>query len=132
MNTRSSFAAVATAVAMTSTLLVAGPAVANEDDVILEGSCSASTHWKLKASPEDYGIEVEAEVDSNRNRQKWRWRLVHNDDLMYADRGRAVTRGPSGSFEVRRVMADLAGTDKIRFRAGNPRTGEVCRGTVYF
>ena len=106
------------------------PALANEDDVIRRGSCSGSTDWKLKASPEDGRIEVEGEIDSNRNGQSWRWRLVHNGSL--SDRGTKSTRGPSGSFEVRRVVVDLRGTDKLVFRATNPASGETCRGVVNF
>jgi hypothetical protein len=106
------------------------PAAANEDDVIREGSCSGRTDWKLKASPEDGRIEVEGEIDSNRNGQAWRWRLRHNGSI--SDRGTRTTKGPSGSFEVRRVVVDLRGTDKIVFRATNPASGETCRGVVNF
>jgi hypothetical protein len=106
------------------------PAAANEDDVIRRGSCSGSTDWKLKASPEDGRIEVEGEIDSNRKGQNWRWRLLHNGSL--SDRGSKITRGRSGSFEVRRVVVDLRGTDKLAFRARNPASGETCRGVVHF
>jgi hypothetical protein len=106
------------------------PAAANEDDVIRRGSCSGSTDWKLKASPEDGRIEVEGEIDSNRNGQSWRWRLLHNGSL--SDRGTKTTQAPSGSFEVRRVVVNLRGTDKLAFRATNPASGETCRGVVNF
>jgi hypothetical protein len=108
--------------------LAAAPALANDGDVIRRGSCSGSTAWKLKASPEDGRIEVEAEVDSNHDGQSWRWRLRHNGSL--SARGTATTSGPSGSFEVRRVVVDAAGTDRLVFRARNPQTGEVCRGVL--
>jgi hypothetical protein len=29
-------------------------------------------------------------------------------------------------------MVDLSGTDRIGFRATNPNTGEVCRGSLKF
>jgi hypothetical protein len=106
------------------------PAAANEDDVIREGSCSGRTDWKLKASPENGRIEVEGEIDSNRNGQTWRWRLVHNGSV--SDRGTKTTKGPSGSFEVRRVVVNLRGTDNLVFRATNPASGETCRGVVNF
>ena len=106
------------------------PAAANEDDVIRKGSCSGRTDWKVKASPEDGRIEVEGEIDSNRNGQTWRWRLLHNGSL--SDRGSRTTKGPSGSFEVRRVVVDLRGTDKLVFRATNRASGETCRGVVKF
>jgi hypothetical protein len=108
--------------------LAAGPALAADDDVVRRGSCSGSADWKLKASPEDGRIEVEAEVDSNHDGQKWRWRLRHNGSL--SARGTATTGGPSGSFEVRRVVVDAAGTDRLVFRARNPQTGEACHGVL--
>jgi hypothetical protein len=40
-------------------------------------------------------------------------------------RTQATTRGPSGSFELRRVLANGAGTDSISARAVSP-SGEVC------
>lgn len=118
------------AAVLLATIGTASPASANDDDIERRGSCSGATDWKLKAGEEDGRIEVEAEVDSNRRNQTWRWRIVHNGSL--SARGTATTRPPSGSFEVRRVIVDLAGTDVIRFRARNPRSGEVCRGTVNF
>ena len=108
----------------------AGPALANDDDVIRRGSCTGATDWKLKASPEDGRIEVEGEVDSNRNGQTWRWRIRHNGSL--SAQGTATTQPPSGSFEVRRVLVDAPGTDTIAFRARNPRTDEVCRGVLRY
>lgn len=119
------------AVAMTAVLLTgAGPAMAKDGDVIRKGSCSGSGTWKLKASPEDGRIEVEGEIDSNRIGQRWRWRLKHNGTL--SAKGRATTRAPSGSFEVRRVVVNVRGDDHLVFRATNRRTGEVCRGSVTF
>ena len=122
--------------AATATLTVgavaaaASPASANDDDVIRRGSCSAATDWKLKASPENGRIEVEGEIDSNRNGQTWRWRLLHNGST--SSRGTRVTRPPSGSFEVRRLMVNVRGVDTIGFRAYNPRSGETCRGSLRF
>ena len=109
---------------------VAGPALANDDDVIRRGGCSGRSDWKLKASPENGRIEVEAEVDSNINGQTWKWRLLHNGKV--SARGTKTTQAPSGSFEVRRLMVNLAGEDRIGLRAKNPNTGETCRGNLRF
>lgn len=106
------------------------PAAANEDDVIRRGSCSGATDWKLKASPENGRIEVEGEVDSNRNGQSWNWSIRHDGDV--SAQGTATTHAPSGSFEVRRVLVNAAGQDSIGWRARNPNTGEVCRGSLRF
>lgn len=108
---------------------VAGPAGArDDDDVRVEGSCSKRAEYKVKASPEDGRIEIEAEVDSNRVGQTWRWKLWHNGSL--SAWGTRETKAPSGSFEVRRVMVDLGGTDWGTFRARNLKSGEICRGVV--
>lgn len=123
-------AGVAGSVLAVTMVLAASPALANDDDVIRRGSCSGATSWKLKASPEDGRIEVEAEVDSNHNGQTWRWRLAHNGSRSAS--GTATTFRPSGSFEVRRVVVNLAGVDTLGFRAENTGNGEVCRGTVRF
>ena len=103
-------------------------AVANDDDVIVAGSCSKRSDYKLKASPEDGRIEIEGEVDSNRAGQTWRWKLWHNGSL--TGKGMRRTSGSSGSFEVRRVIVDIAGTDWSTFKARNLRSGEICRGVV--
>jgi hypothetical protein len=114
-------------------LLIAGatvPAQAKSGDVIHRGDCSARTDWLVKVGPEDGRLEVEGEIDSNRSGQVWRWRLLHNGSLVA--KGTRSTGGPSGSFEVRRLLANRSGADTIVFRARRPATGEVCRGVVTF
>lgn len=104
--------------------------MANPNDVIRRGSCSGSTDWKLKLSPDDNGIEVEYEVDSNVTGQDWRVRIFQNGDRVFA--GTRQTRGASGSFTVRIVANDTAGTDAFRGRAVNPSTDETCVGRASF
>ncbi len=130
-NSKSTFTRIG-AVALSGAVLIgfAAPAVANDADVIRRGGCSGTSDWKLKASPENNRIEVEGEVDSNVNGQDWRWRMLHNGSI--SARGTATTSGPSGSFDVRRLMVDLAGTDRIGWRATNLATGETCRGSLGF
>ena len=111
-------------------LLPAASAEAKDGDVIKRGSCSGAADWKLKASPEHGRIEVEGEVDSNRNGQKWRWRIRHNGSLSF--KGTKSTVAPSGSFEVRRVLVNARGDDRIVFRARHPKSGQVCRGALTF
>jgi hypothetical protein len=106
----------------------AGMAIAKDGDVIRRGSCSGSSDWKLKLSPEDGRIEVEFEVDSNKVGQTWHVRLEDNGAKFFG--GSRVTQGSSGSFTVRKVTADLAGTDHIKGRATNAATGETCVGTA--
>lgn len=119
----------ATAALLTaSTLAVAAPAHAGDDDRERTGSCSGRTDWKIKAGPDDGRMEVEAEIDSNRAGQTWRWVLRHEGSVV--DRGTSTTRGPSGSFDVERRTANAAGTDSYKFRAVNRASGEVCVARV--
>jgi len=106
------------------------PAMANDADVIRRGSCSGSSDWKLKLSPDDGQIEVEYEVDSNVSGQRWQVRIKKNGARIFS--GSRVTRPPSGSFEVRVLTSNPAGTDRFRARATNPATGEICVGTASF
>jgi len=121
---------VALAGALALTLAGAVPASAKDGDVIKRGSCSGSTDWKLKLSAEDSGIEVEYEVDSNVTGQSWRVKIFQNGDRIFA--GTRQTKGTSGSFDVRVVADDTAGTDTFRGKAVNAATGETCNGTASF
>ena len=116
---------VAIAAAVVMTIAGAAPAMAG-NDVIRRGSCTGSSDWKLKLSPEDGRIEVEFEVDSNVAGQRWGVRIFQNGDRIFA--GTRQTAGASGSFELRRLANDTAGTDRFRARGANAATGEVCLG----
>ena len=98
------------------------------NDVTRRGSCSGSTDWKIKAKPDNGRIELEAEVDSNHSGQVWDWTIKHNGSM--SAKGASRTRGVSGSFTVRRLMANVSGTDHFVFRAERRATGDVCRGTI--
>jgi hypothetical protein len=111
-------------------LMPAGIASAGQNDVIREGSCADTSDWKLKVSPEDGRLEVEFEVDQNVSGDRWRVRIRHDGDLVF--RGIRTTGGASGSFEVRIVENDTAGSDAFRARARNLSTDEVCVGRVTF
>jgi hypothetical protein len=103
-------------------------APAKDGDVLVRGACTGRSTSKLKLSDEDGRIEVEFEVDQNRNGVPWTI-VLRRDGVRVATAVR-VTRPPSGSFELRRVIANGAGTDVVSARAMR-RSGEVCsaRGT---
>ena len=107
-------------------LVPATTADAGGGDVIRQGSCSGPSTWKLKLSPENGRIEVQFEVDSNKVGQTWRVRLFHNGTQFFS--GLRTTAAPSGSFEVRRVVNNLAGDDHLKGRARNLKTDELCVG----
>jgi len=105
-------------------------AVAKDGDVIRQGACSGNSDWKLKLSPENGKIEVEYEVDSNRNGQTWAVKIFKNGNRIF--NGTRTTKAPSGSFEVRLVTGDPAGSDTFRAKAVNKASGENCVGTATF
>ena len=111
------------AVAAAATALAPATALAKDGDVERSGSCTAASSVKLKLSEEDGRIETEVEVDQNRNGV--RWRVVLRRNGVRVARTHATTRGPSGSFEIRRLLRDGAGAERIKARATSP-SGETC------
>jgi hypothetical protein len=107
-------------------LALSSPALgAKQPGVLKTGKCSAGTTWKLKAKPEDSGIEAEFEVDQNRVGRRWSVVLRRNGSVVF--RGTRRTTAPSGSFEVRRI---LSGRGRIVATARALSTGEACRGAL--
>jgi hypothetical protein len=112
--------------------IVAMPATAaaKAGDVIRTGACSNNSDWKLKLSPENGKIEVEFEVDTPKAGQDWNVRIKKNGNVIWS--GVRTTNEASGSFTVRRVTGNPAGSDSFVGRAVNQTTGEICRGTATF
>jgi hypothetical protein len=94
------------------------------------GQCSQGANWKIKAKADDGRIEVEAEVDTNQSGQTFAWKLTDNGTLV--EKGSSTTGGASGSFSVERKIANMAGTDAIKFKAKNAENGETCVATIKF
>jgi hypothetical protein len=97
-------------------------------DVRVNGTCTLSSSAKLKLSPENGRVEVEFEVDENRNGKRWGVSLKRNGTVVRSRS--AVTRAPSGSFEVRAVIAPGSPRTKVAAVARRAATGEVCRATA--
>lgn len=129
MKIRTLAATTAMAVAM-MVPLGASPVAAGDRDVERSGSCTRNSRWSLKLSPENGRLGVEFEVDQNVNGDTWRVTMKHDGTRFF--RGRRVTRAPSGSFEVRQMTGNAAGTDHVTARARNLSTDEVCRGSASF
>jgi hypothetical protein len=125
-----SLIAVAALVAMLS--LLASTALASGHKggrgIIKTGKCSASSHWKLKAKSDNGRIETEFEVDQNRVGKRWRVTIARNGSAVF--RGVRTTMAPSGSFEVRRLLAGPAAGTRIVATARSLQTGETCRGVL--
>lgn len=113
-------------------LVAASTASAREGDrvVLVLGACSAGSASKLKAKLDDGRIETEAEVDQNLVGRRWRVRLVQNGRTVFVGVRRTTAR--SGSFELRRLLANHAGAERIAFRARDLAGGEICRASLRY
>jgi hypothetical protein len=114
---------------LTAPLLVAAmPAFASGGGggVRSSGSYTNGGHFELKAKHDDRAIEMEYEVDSNRAGQVWAVRITDNGAVVVSRH--ATTAGRSGSFTVRKVIANRPGTDKIHARA--TFKNHTCGGAV--
>jgi hypothetical protein len=109
-------------VALSAAALAVTPLASAKDrrDVRVRGVCTQSSSAKLKLGPEDGRIEVEFEVDQNRNGVPWKVTLRRNGSVVTSATRR--THAPSGSFELRRVIAGATGT----VTAVATRAGERC------
>ena len=126
---RSTTRSVAIAVAALTAVIAAPAGVAKDGDIRIAGSCTSAASSKLKLSAEDGGIEVEFEVDQNRNGVPWRVTLRRNGSLVASTTAR--TRAPSGSFEVRRVIAGSPGATRVVAVAKGPN-GATCTAAGSF
>jgi len=124
-----------TTVALLAAVLVAfaSTAAAREGKggsrIVKAGTCSAASHSKLKAKTDDGRIETEFEVDQNRVGKRWRVTLTLNGSNVF--RGIKRTTAPSGSFEVRRLLAGAAGS-RIAATARSLSGSETCRASISF
>jgi hypothetical protein len=120
---------IALILALFATALIAVPAASARDSrhpaVLIHGTCTRQSTSKLKLSREDRLTEVEFQVDTNRAGVAWRITLRRNGTRLTSFTAR--TRAPSGSFEIRRVIARRLGTDRITAVA--TRATETCRAS---
>ena len=127
--TRLLMATAAITVGLTAPLVaVATPAFASGGGggVSSSGACTNGGHFELKAKHDDGKIEMEYQVDSNRVGQVWAVRITDNGAVVVSRH--ATTAGPSGSFTIRKVIANRPGTDKIHARA--TFQNHTCGGAV--
>jgi hypothetical protein len=111
---------------LAATALAATPAAApakGGDGVRVTGSCSKGATSKLKVKSRDGRLEIEFEVDQNRSGVRWNVLMAVGRTTIASTR--ATTKRPSGSFTVRRTVADRAGRDQVSARATSP-SGQTC------
>jgi hypothetical protein len=107
-------------------LAAATPAFASGGGgVSASGTCANGGHFKLKAKHDDGRIEMEYQVDS-RAGQAWAVRITDNGKGIVARH--VTTAGPSGSFTIRKVIANRPGLDTIHAHA--TFKNHTCGGTV--
>ena len=122
-----SIATLAAALVALAPTALAAPAK-DDEGVLKSGRCSAGATWKLKAKADDGRIETELEVDQNRVGRRWTVTLQRNGVTVF--NGTRTTVAPSGSFEVRRLLAPTAGSSRIVAVAKAVRGGETCRASI--
>lgn len=123
------------AVALTVGALVAVPgAMAGSgdgrfrNDVRVSRVCTDSSTSKLKLGTDNGKVEVEFEVDENRNGSTWGVTLTRGEARVLARS--ATTRAPSGSLEVRTLIAPGSPRTTVTAVARRAATGEVCRAVA--
>lgn len=104
------------------------PAKGGGAEVIKQGSCSGSAHWKLKAKIDNGAIETEFEVDQNVAGKKWRVVIRQNGVKRFSRI--KTTKAPSGSFTVHKLLDNKAGGDRIVGKATALSSGQTCRGAL--
>jgi hypothetical protein len=114
-------------VAVGALMAIAVPGVASAkggNGVTVKGTCSARSESKLKVKTDDGRIETEFEVDQNVVGAVWKVTISDNGKVVAT--ARKKTTAPSGSFELRKRIAMLPGTNHVSAMATNVATGEVC------
>ena len=108
--------------------LLAGTARADGgDDVRAAGSCGRGATSSLRLQGRDDGIEVRFRLRQTRGRGAWRITVVHENRV--AARVTRKTTRSEDSFEVRRTIPDLPGSDAVVVHAWGPR-GLGCRAAA--
>jgi hypothetical protein len=96
-------------------------------DVRVAGSCGRGVTSSLRIDGRDNGIEVRFRLRQTRGRGAWRITLVHENRV--AARATRRTTRSEDSFELRRTIPDLPGSDAVVVHAWGPR-GLGCRAAA--
>jgi hypothetical protein len=120
-------------VCLAALLLVAEPAAARRadhgrsDDVRVAAVCTHGASATLRVRARDTGLEVRFQVRQTTGHGAWRISIVHENRV--AARAVAKTTRSGDSFELRRSLTDLPGSDGVAVHAWGPN-GLGCRATV--
>jgi hypothetical protein len=97
------------------------------NDLRVAGQCGRGATSSLRARARDDGIEVRFQLRQTRGRGVWHITIVHENRVT----ARAVDRTTrtEDSFELRRTLRDLPGSDTVVVVAWGPN-GLGCRATA--
>ena len=91
------------------------------------GVCGRGTTASLRLRADDGRIEVRFRLRQRRGRGVWRIAIVHEQRVSSRATGR--TTRSDDSFELRRMLPDLPGSDTVVVHAWGPK-GRGCRATA--
>jgi hypothetical protein len=118
------------AVALLS-LVAARPLVAQakdgDDQVRVKGTCGKGAASELTLKSGHDGLELQFKLHHSRAGDAWRVVVVQERRIAW--KGAAKAAGSNGSFELRRTLPDLPGSDAVTVRAWGPH-GLGCRATA--
>jgi hypothetical protein len=99
----------------------------DRSDIRVTGTCGPGATSTLRVRSRDDGIEVRFQLRQTRRLGRWRVTIVHENRVVV----RAVTKTSpaSGTFELRRTLPDLPGSDTVVVHAWGP-SGIVCGATA--
>jgi hypothetical protein len=97
------------------------------DDVRVSGVCSRGVTSSLRVRARDGGIEVRFELRQTSGRGVWRVTAVHENRVAF--RATRRTTRSDDSYELRRTLPDLRGSDTVVVHAWGP-AGRGCRATA--
>lgn len=91
------------------------------------GACGRGATSSLRLRADDGGIEVRFRLRQTRGHGLWRIAIVHEERV--SSRATRRTARSHDSFELRRTLPDLQGSDTIAIHAWGPR-GLGCRAAA--
>ena len=97
------------------------------EEVRAAGDCGRYAAASLRLRADDGRIETRFRLRQSRGRGVWRIAIVHEDRV--ASRASRRTTRSTDSFELRRMLPDLPGTDTVVVHAWGPR-GLGCRASA--
>ena len=113
------------------TLVAAWPLAAlakdGDGEVRVKGTCSKGAASELRLKSGDDGVELRFKLHHSRTGAAWRVVLVQERRIAW--KGAAKAAGSNGSFELRRTLPDLLGSDAVTVRAWGPH-GLGCQATA--